>query len=139
MLIADPAKDFEITSELFDPTAENLSAYSRGIAAGWIVVGHSVEYHHGHLRAAMVPIGLDPRDGLTKTICTMMALTGHAIKANGRKGWPTFSEACSWAGVERAGTETADDNARCLLRVFRSMAKAGLVPEPKIWKDRSHG
>lgn len=115
----------------------NLNAYSEAIATGAIVVGHSVEYHHGHLRADMITRGTDPHDGRVKTICTMLGLTGHVTKRNGKKGWPTFDEACDHFQITRAGVETAEDNARCLMQVFRGMEAIGAVPaEPKIWKER---
>ena len=85
----------------------------------------------------MIPMGLDPRDGLVHTICTMFGLTGHVPKFNSRKGWPTFAECCHHLGIERASIETAEDNARCLVRVFQWMQKIGAEPVPKIWKDRN--
>ena len=114
-----------------------LGAYSSAIGAGAIVVGHSVEYHHGHLRAAMLARGIDPHDGRVNTICTMFALTGHVPKQNGRKGWPSFGDVCTHYGITRAGEESAEDNARCLREAFRTMMLAGIVPEPKIWKERN--
>ncbi len=127
----------QIIDELDGPTATNLARYSEYIARGYIVVGHSVDYHHGHLRATMIPMGLDPRDGLTRTICTMLGLTGHVPKRNGRKGWPTFDEACDFFGITRAGVETAEDNARCLIQVFTGMLKVRDLPEVRTWKERS--
>lgn len=118
-------------------SAAALNAYSNAIAKGFIVVGHSVEYHHGHLRATMIPMGIDPHDGRVHTICTMLGLTGHVPKRNGKKGWPTFDEACDFFCVTRAGTETAEDNARCLMQVFAGMLKIRDVPEPKTWKERN--
>jgi hypothetical protein len=117
-------------------TAQSLAAYASAIGNSAIVVGHSVEYHHGHLRATMLPMGIETHDGRVQTMDTMFALTGVAPKANGRKGWPTFAEACAWAGVERAATESAEDNARCLRQVFGHMILHGIVPEPKVWKER---
>lgn len=129
--------DLHMMEELSGPSAFNLNKYNEAIAhSDTVVVGHSVEYHHGHLRAAMIAAGIDPHDGRVKTICTMLSLTGIVPKANGRRGWPTFGEACAWAGVERASRETAEDNARALMQVFRAMEKAGVVPEPRIWKER---
>lgn len=132
------AEDGKVADELEGLTAVNLSRYATLIAMGFVVVGHSVEYHHGHLRAEMISRGLDPSDGRVQTVCTMFALTGHVPKFNQRKGWPTFAECCHHLGIERAGTETAADNARCLVQVFNWAEKIGAVPEPKIWKDR-HG
>ena len=127
----------QITDELSGPSGTMLSRYAELIRRGdVVVVGHSVEYHHGHLRAAMIPGGLDPCDGRVKTICTMLSLTGHVTKRNGKKGWPSFNEACDHFMITRAGTETAEDNARCLMQVFRGMEAIGAVPEPKIWKER---
>ena len=126
----------QVIAELDGPTATNLAQYSEYIARGYIVVGHSVEYHVGHLRATMIPMGIDPRDGLTRTICTMLGLTGHVPKFNGRRGWPTFAETCHHFGIERAGTETAQDNAICLARVFESATRAGIEFTPKTWKER---
>lgn len=126
--------EWEYAGEL---TAQALAAYSSAVGVGRIIVGHSAEYHHGHLRAAMMAAGLDPADGRTNTICSMMALTGHVPKFNGRKGWPTFAETCAHYGIDRAGEESAEDNARCLMSVFANMQRFGLVPEPKIWRDRN--
>jgi hypothetical protein len=138
MIFAGDDEGLQITDELSGPSASNLCKYAATIGhADTVVVGHSVEYHHGHLRAAMIPMGLDPRDGLVRTICTMFALTGHVPKFNQRKGWPTFAECCHHLGIERAGTESAEDNARNLVKVFRWMEKISAVPEPKIWKDRN--
>jgi hypothetical protein len=117
-------------------TAQSLAAYASAIGNGAIVVGHSVEYHAGHLRALLLARGLEPHDGRVNTICTMFSLIGHAPKADGRKGWPKFAEACAWAGVERAATESAEDNARCLRQVFGHMILHGIVPEAKVWKER---
>jgi hypothetical protein len=127
----------QITAELSGPSAANLNQYAEAIASGVIVVAHSAQYHVGHLRAVMIAMGIDPCDGRTMTLDTMFALTGHAEKFNGRKGWPTFSEACAWAGVDRAATESAEDNARCLRLVFAQMQRQGIVPEPKIWRERN--
>ena len=131
-------KDFDLLDEQAGPSATMLSRYAELIPYGdVIVVGHSVEYHHGHLRAAMIPNGLDPCDGRVKTICSMLSLTGHVTKRNGKKGWPTFDEACDFFQITRAGVETAADNARCLFQIFIGMQAIGAVPdEPKIWKDR---
>jgi hypothetical protein len=118
-------------------SGEELARYANAVANGAVVVGHSVEYQHGHLRAALIAAGLDPSDGRAQTICSMFGLTGLAPKANGRKGWPTFAEACEWACVERAATESAEDNARCLLMVFKNWMDCGPIPEPKIWKERN--
>lgn len=126
----------QVIAELDGPTAANLAQYSEYIARGYVVVGHSVDYHHGHLRATMIPMGIDPRDGLTRTICTMLGLTGHAPKFNGRKGWPTFAEACHHFGITRASKETAEDNARCIAHVFQNMIRAGIVPDTRTWKER---
>lgn len=128
----------QIIAELDGTSSADLAKYSDLIASGYVVVGHSVEYHHGHLRAEMIARGTDPCDGRVKTICSMLALTGHVPKFNSRKGWPTFAECCHHLGIERAGTESAEDNARCLARVFEWMEKIGAVPEPKIWRERSH-
>ena len=137
MIFAGDDDGPQVTAELSGPTGFNLTKYSDMIGYGdVVVVGHSVEFHVGYLRAALISAGLDPHDGRVKTICSMMSLTGVAPKANGRRGWPTFGEACAWAGVERAATESAEDNARCLVQVFRAMQKAGAEPEPKIWKER---
>ena len=131
-------KDGLVAEEYAGPSATMLSRYAELIPYGdVIVVGHSVEYHVGHLRAAMIPNGLDPCDGRVKTICTMLSLTGHVTKRNGKKGWPTFAEACDHFQITRAGVETAADNARCLYQVFIGMQAIGAVPdEPKLWKDR---
>lgn len=137
MIVAGDDDGPQIIDELTGPSAANLARYSELIASGYIVVGHSVEYHAGHLRAAMIPNGLDPCDGRVKTICTMLSLTGHVTKRNGKKGWPTFDEACDHFQITRAGVETAADNARCLFQVFIGMQAIGAVPdEPKLWKDR---
>ena len=135
-MIGTDSYDDSFRLEITEPNAFNLNVYSNLIGDGAIVVGHSVEFHHGYLRAAMIAAGIDPHDGRVKTICTMLSLTGIAPKANGRRGWPTFGEACAWAGVERASRESAEDNARCLMQVFRAMEKAGVVPEPRVWKER---
>lgn len=126
-----------IITELDGTSSADFARYSEAIASGAIVVGHSVEYHHGHLRAEMIARGTDPCDGRVKTICSMLALTGHVPKFNNRKGWPTFVECCHHLGIERAGTESAEDNARCLARVFEWMEKIGAVPEPKTWRERN--
>jgi hypothetical protein len=135
MILAD--ENCEIIESFADASGFCLARYSEHIGSGAIVVGHSVEFHHGALRAAMIPMGIDPHDGRVMTICTMLGLTGHAMKFNGRKGWPTFAEACHWAGVDRAATESAEDNARCLRLVFAQMQRQGIVPEPKVWKERN--
>jgi DNA polymerase III epsilon subunit-like protein len=122
--------------EIPDASAAALVRYSNLIGGGAIVVGHSVEFHAGILRAAMLAAGIDPHDGRVNTICTMLGLTGRVQKHNGRKGWPTFDEACEHFGVTRAGTETAEDNARCLAKIFAGMQTIGAVPQPRIWKDR---
>jgi hypothetical protein len=127
----------QVIEELSGTDATTLARYANLISNGYVVVGHSVNFHAGALRAAMIPWGIDPCDGRTKTICTMLALTGHVTKRNGKKGWPTFDEACDFFCITRAGTETAEDNARCLMQVFRGMEKIGAVPEPLIWKDRN--
>lgn len=126
----------QVLMELDGPSATNLNHYSEYVARGYTVVGHSVEYHHGHLRATMIPMGIDPRDGLTKTICTMLGLTGHVQKRNGRRGWPSFDESCEHFGITRAGKETAEDNARCLAQMFQSMIRAGIEPDTRTWKER---
>lgn len=134
--IAD--SDCVVLEELSELSGVHLSRYASLIESGAIIVAHSAQYHAGHMRATMIPMGLDPADGRTSTICSMMALTGHVPKFNGRKGWPTFAEACAHYGIDRAGEESAEDNARCLMSVFANMQRLGIVPEPKIWKDR-HG
>lgn len=115
---------------------EMLALYSHLLGQGFTAVGHSVDYHHGHLRAEMISRGTDPIDGRTKTICTMLGLTGHVPKRNGKKGWPTFDEACDFFCITRAGVETAEDNARCLAQVWRGMEAIGVEPETRIWKER---
>jgi len=136
-MIGTDTEDESFRLEMTEPSGFNLNIYGELIASGAVVVGHSVDYHHGHLRATMIPMGLDPCDNRVKTVCTMMGLTGIAPKANGRRGWPTFSEACAWAGVERAAIERAEDNCRSLVQVFRAMERAGVVPEPKVWRERA--
>ena len=136
-MIGMDSKDESFHLEMTEPNAFNLNVYSDLIGAGAIVVGHSVEYHHGHFRATMIPKGIDPCDGRVQTICTMLALTGHVEKRNGRKGWPTFDEACDHFGVTRAGTESAQDNARCLMAVFAAMQRAGIEPTVRTWKERN--
>lgn len=111
----------------------DLNLYSDETARGAVVVGHSVEFHHGYLRADMIRRGTDPRDGLVKTICTMLGLTGHVPKFNGRKGWPNFKEVCHHFGIERTTTETAEDNARCLKQAFEIAERAGVEFKPKTW------
>jgi hypothetical protein len=118
-------------------SASGLRAYNYAIAAGSIVVGHSVQYHHAHLRAIMIGMGIDPF-AKVHTLCTMLGLTGTVVKNNGKKGWPTFDEACNHFGVTRSGTESAEDNARCLLQVYRGMRTAGINPDTRIWKDREY-
>jgi DNA polymerase III epsilon subunit-like protein len=121
-------------------SGEILARYASAVGNGAIVVGHSVEYQHGHLRAAMIAAGLDPSDGRAQTICTMFGLTGHVPKQNGRKGWPSFGDVCHHYGITRAGRlgeESAEDNARCLREAFRTMVRLGIVPEPKVWKERN--
>jgi DNA polymerase III epsilon subunit-like protein len=132
----DRPGDLRVITEISEPSAAALNWYSRWIGEGAIVVGHSVEFHHGYLRAAMIPLGIDPHDGRTRTICTMLGLTGHVPKRNGRKGWPSFDECCDFFGITRAGTETAEDNARCLMQVFNGMLKVRDVPEIRTWKER---
>jgi len=127
-----------VIAELAGPSAENLNRYAEFLARGYIVVGHSVEYHHGHLRVAMMQAGIDPCDGRVNTICTMLGLVGVVPKFNGKRGWPKFDEVCHHYGLDRAGTETAEDNARVLARVFDIATRTGVEFEPKIWKDR-HG
>jgi hypothetical protein len=126
------------TVEIPEATPTALGQYATYLAKGYVVIGHSVEFHAGALRAAMIPWGIDPCDGRAQTICTMLSLTGRVPKRNGKKGWPTFDEACDFFGITRAGTESAEDNARCLALVFKGMEAIGAVPEPKIWKER-HG
>jgi hypothetical protein len=129
-----PAQAFE-ESFTAEPTSQNLHKYAEAIASGWIVVGHSVSYHHGHLRAELIKRGSDPCDGRIKTICTMLGLAGRVPKFNGRNGWPSFAEVCHHYGITRAGTESAEDNARCLMQAFNSAEHAGIKFEPKIWKE----
>jgi DNA polymerase III epsilon subunit-like protein len=129
---------FESIDEWPAANAYNLNQYAEQTARGAIVVGHSVDYHHGHLRAKMLEIGTDPFDGRVKTMCTMLGLTGYVTKRNGRTGWPTFDEACDHFGITRAGEESAEDNARCLIQVFLGMLRAREnPPEVKIWQERT--
>ncbi len=127
----------QVIEELSGTDATTLARYANLISNGYVVVGHSVHFHAGALRAAMIPWGIDPCDGRTKTICTMLQLTGHVPKFNGRRGWPTFGETCHHFGIDRADIESAEDNTRNLMRVFNSMMKMEIVPEPKIWRERS--
>lgn len=136
-ILAQDTEDESFHLEMSAPSAFNLRVYSDMIAAGAVVVGHSAESHHAHLRATMIPMGIDPVDGRVHTICSMFSLTGHVPKQNGRKGWPSFDDVCAHYGITRAGTESAEDNARCLLQVFQTMQRLGIVPEPKIWKERN--
>ena len=126
----------QIIEELAGTDGATLARYSERIAEGRIVVGHSVEYHHGHLRATMIPMGIAPHDGRVRTICTMLGLNGYVVKRNGKKGWPTFGEACEHFGITRATPETAEDNARCLKLVFEGMLRIRDMPEAKVWKER---
>lgn len=137
MILADEDDGPQITAELSGLDGANLVAYSNAVATGAVVVGHSVEYHHGHLRAEMISRGTDPCDGRVQTICTMLALTGHVQKRNGRRGWPTFDEACDHFLITRAATETAEDNARCLMQVWRGMQSAGIHPDARLWRERN--
>lgn len=124
-------------AELHDlPATSELGVLSHRVAQGFVVVGHSVEFHYGALRAAMIPWGIDPCDGRAKTVCTMLSLANCGVKRGGRNGWPSFQEACDYFQITRAGVETAEDNCRCLVQVFRGMEAIGVVPEPKIWKER---
>lgn len=129
----------DVIRELGGTDSRILQTCSDLAGGGFVIVGHSVEYHWGHLRAEMISRGTDPCDGRVQTICTMLSLTGHVPKFNVRKGWPTFAECCHHLGIERANPQTAKDNARNLARVFEWMKKIGAVPEPKIWKERNHG
>jgi hypothetical protein len=135
-MIGTDSEDDSFRLEMTEPSGFNLNVYSNLIGAGAVVVGHSVEFHHGYLRAAMIPMGLDPCDNRVKTICTMLSLADVGVKSGGRKGWPKFQEACDYFHITRAGTESAEDNARCLLQVFRGMENIGVVPEVRVWKER---
>jgi hypothetical protein len=134
-LVTDP--DLMIIGEWPECTATALNAYNTALASRLVVVGHSVQYHHAHMRATMIGMGIDPFPQV-QTLCTMLGLTGTVVKNNGRKGWPTFDEACNHFVVTRSGTESAEDNARCLLQVYRNMRTAGINPDTKIWKDREY-
>lgn len=121
-------------------SGEALARFAGAVGKGAIVVGHSADYQFGHLRAVMLARGLDPSDGRALTICTMYGLTGHVPKQNGRKGWPSFGDVCAHYGITRAGPlgdESAEDNACCLREAFRTIIRLGIVPEPKIWKERN--
>lgn len=139
-MIAGEPLGFESIDEWPAANAYNLNKYSNEIGSGAVIVGHSVDYHHGHLRATMLSVGVDLHDGRVKMLCTMLGLTGHVMKRNGRMGWPTFDEACHHFGITRAGEESAEDNARCLVQVFLGMVKMrdGILPEIKIWKERTN-
>ena len=129
--------DLNPLGEWTEPSSSVLRCYSEAVASGSICVGHSVQYVYGHLRAEMIQRGTDPYDGRVKTVCTMLGLTGYVPKRNGRLGWPTFDESCDHFGITRAGEETAEDNARCLVQVFRGMLRIREMPEVKIWKERT--
>ena len=131
--------DLNLLGEWTELSSSVLRYYSEAVASGSICVGHSVQYVYGHLRAEMIQRGTDPYDGRVKTLCTMLGLAGMFPKRNGRLGWPTFDESCDHFGITRAGTETAEDNARCLVQVFKGMERLrdGILPEVTIWKERT--
>ncbi len=129
----------QVIDEFDGSSCVHLVRYAELVASGYVVVGHSVDYHAGHVRAELVSRGIDPHDGQVQTICTMLSLTGHVPKFNGKRGWPTFAEACHHFGIERAAVESAEDNCRNLARIFSAMERLGIVPEPKVWRERNHG
>jgi hypothetical protein len=137
MFVVETDNEYRICGEWSGPSASLLNIYSNAIGSGSVAVGHSIQYAYGHVRAAMIASGIDPRDGRTRTLCTMLGLASAGAKRGGRNGWPTFDEACDHFGITRAGVETAEDNCRCLLAVFRGMERAGIAVEPKIWRDRN--
>jgi DNA polymerase-3 subunit epsilon len=132
-----------ITTELLQmkgiPVREALLRYVELIDAGAIVVAHNSQFDTKIMRGELRRLGIDDRFHVTKTICTMRAMTEvcQLMPKGNRPGykWPTLAEAYKHiSGAARVGlAHSALNDARDTVTLAHWMLTHNKLPEPKVY------
>ena len=129
----------EILHERGVPVSFVLDYYTMLVKhEGRAVIAFNSQFDCKQMRGELRRAGMDDLFEITNNVCVMRKSKGVIPKVNGKNGWPSLKEACTFLNLDHEGAHGALKDAEDALAVFRYLHSRGVDLTPSVHYSKDH-